>query len=280
MGSVTNFIEDAWLTHLCNTAFVPSTTVALALCTGDPLDTATGASMSEVPNTFAYARTVITFNVAASRAIVQSATPVTFPQATGAWGTISHWAIVSSTTYGTGNVYAHGSFNASFSPVNGNTPTVPAGSVQIQVTASSGAGFTDYTVHALLNLTFRNTAFPKPATYIGLCTGVLTDASVTAPGTEVGAGVGYARKLVNINGGASPTWSAVTPGTGTITNTHDITFTTPTGSWGQIASAFIIDTASGAGNVLGFDSANIVDQTPVANDIVLFPATLFDMSVT
>lgn len=278
MGSVTNFIEDAWLTHICNTAFVPSASVWLALCTADPTDAAIGATMSEVTATAqAYARTPITFNAAASRNIVQAGA-VTFPQATGAWGTISHWAVVS-TAAGAGNVYAHGAFNASFSPVNGNTPTVPAGSVQIQVAASSGAGFTDYTVHALLNLTFRNTAFAKPATYIGLCTATLTDASVTAPASEV-VGNGYARKLVNPNGGAVPTWDAIVPGAGTLDNTHDITFATPTGSWGLITSCFIIDTASGAGNVLGYDNSNIVDQTPVANDIVLFPAGLFDLSIT
>ena len=276
MGSITDFLELEWLDHLCNAAFVPSATIYLALCTADPTDAAIGASMSEVPVANGYARTLITFNAAASRAIVQAGA-VTFPQASGAWGTVSHWAIVSSAA-GAGNVYAHGSFTASFSPVNGNTPTVPAGSVQVQVTASSGAGLTDYAVHALLNLTFRNTAFPKPATYIGLCTGVLTDASVTAPGTEVGAGVGYARKQVNINGGASPTWDIAAAGT--LDNTHDITFTTPTGSWGTIASCFIIDTASGAGNVLGWDSANIVDQNPVANDIVLFPAGSFDISIS
>lgn len=275
MGSITDFLENAWLNHLCNTAFTPSTPIYLALCTADPTDAAIGVTMSEVAVANAYARTAITFNAAASRAIVQAGA-VTFPQATGTWGTVSHWAVVSSAA-GAGNVYAHGSFTASFSPVNGNTPTVPAGSIQVQVAASSGAGLTDYAVHALLNLTFRNTAFPKPATYIGLTTAVLSDTSVTAPGAEV-VGNGYARKQVNINGGASPTWD--TAAGGTLDNTHDITFATPSGSWGTITSCFIIDSASGAGNVLGYDNANIVDQNPVANDIVLFPAGNFDISLT
>ena len=126
MGSVTDFIENEWLDHLCNAAFVPAATVFLALCTGDPTDAATGAAMSEVANAAGYVRKAITFNAAAARAIVQAGA-VSFDQASGAWGTISHWAVVSSATHGAGNVYAHGSFTASFAPVAGNTPTVPAG---------------------------------------------------------------------------------------------------------------------------------------------------------
>jgi hypothetical protein len=55
---------------------------------------------------------------------------------------------------------------------------------------------------------------------------------------------------------------------------------TPTAAWGIITSCFIIDSASGAGNVLGYDNANIVDQNPQANDIVLFPAGQFDLTLT
>jgi hypothetical protein len=276
MGSITDFLENAWLNHICNAAFVPSTPIYLALCTADPTDAAIGASMSEQPVVNAYARQPITFNAAASRAIVQAGA-VTFPQASGPWSTITHWAVVSSAA-GAGNVYAHGSFTASFTPVSGNTPTVPAGSIQVQVAASSGAGFTDYAVHALLNLTFRNTAFAKPPTYIGLCTATLTDTSVTAPASEVATG-SYARKLVNTNvSGIVPKWDLAAGGT--LDNAEDITFVTPTAAWGTITSCFIIDSASGAGNVLGYDNANIVDQNPQANDIVLFPAGQFDLTLT
>ena len=92
MGSLSNFAENALINHLCNTAFTPAATMFVALCTADPTDAGTGASMSEVPNTNAYTRTAVTFGAAASRRVVQSGA-VTFPQATGTWGTISHWAL-------------------------------------------------------------------------------------------------------------------------------------------------------------------------------------------
>lgn len=280
MGSLSNFAEDALLNHLCNTAFTPAATLYVALCTADPTDTGTGASMSEVANANAYARTAVTFGAAATRKVIQSGA-VTFPQASGAWGTITHWAIVSANTYGTGNMYAYGSFTASFAPVTGNTPTIPSGELQVQFQASAGgAGFTDYLVHNWLDRMFRNQTFAKPATYVGLATATIADTNVNMSGvTEVStAATGYARVLVNINGGASPTWN--TASGGVTENTHAITFPTPSASWGLVTSCFLVDTASGAGNVLGYDNTNIVDQTPISGDTVQFAIGSFDLSVS
>lgn len=91
-------------------------------------------------------------------------------------------------------------------------------------------------------------------------------------------GNNYARKQVNINGGAAPTWDIAAAGT--LDNTHDINFNTPSGSWGLIVAAFIIDSPSGAGNILVYDNTNIIDQTPVANDTVFFPAGAFDLTLS
>jgi hypothetical protein len=278
MGSITNFLEDELLDHVCNAAFTPSPTLFVALCTQDPLDTATGAAMFEVPNAGAYARTAITFNAAATRRVIQTA-DVVFPQASAPWGTITHWAIVSTATYGGGQVYAHGSFLASFAPVNGNTPRIPAGEIEVEFLASTGAGFTDYLANNLLNLAFRNNtpAFAKPATYIGLATEVLTDTDITSGTVTEVTGGNYARKQVNIFGGATPTWKVSTGGL--VENLHDITFNTPSASWGNVQSMFIADALT-AGNILCFDSANVVDQTPVANDTVVFPANALDITLS
>jgi hypothetical protein len=277
LGSLSNFAEDALLNHIFNTAYTSLATIYIALATGTLTDTSTGASMTEVANANGYARTAITFGAAASRMVIQSA-DVTFPAATGTWGTITDWAIVDSATYGAGNILAYGSFTASFAPVSGNTPTIPNGQIQVQMSASSGAGFVNNTVHSLFNRMFRNQAYTKPATYVGLATATIAD---TAAGigdiTEV-TGNAYARVLVNINGGASPTWTVASGGA--LDNVQAITFPTPTGSWGTITSCFLIDSASGAGNIIAYDNANIVDQNPVLNDTVQFAIGAFDVTLS
>ncbi len=276
MGSITDFLELELLDHVANAVYVASASLFVALCTADPTDTATTLAGVEVANANAYARTAITFSAAASRQVIQSGA-VTFPQATGAWGTITHWAIVTSGTYNAGNCLAHGSFTGSFAPVNGNTPTIPTTEIKVQFSASSGAGFTDYTVHKWLDLAFRNQAFTKPATYIALSTTTLTDATLFAGLTEV-TGSNYSRVLVNINGGASPTWTIAAAGA--LENVQAITFPTPSGSWGLVTSMFIIDSTSGTGNILGYDNSGIVDQTPQASDTVQFAAGALDMSLS
>lgn len=280
MGSLSDFAENALLNHLFGSAHTPAAAVYLALCTADPTDAGTGASMNEAANSNNYARKAITFAAAASRKVVQSGA-VTFNQASGAWGTITHWAIVDSGTYGAGNMLAHGAFSASFSPVSGNTPSVADGQVQVEFSASSGEGFTSYAVHKLLDLMFRNTAYSQPATYIALLdqAGADGDTTLTTAGKEV-AGTGYARVLVNKAGGASPAWNAVSGGAAD--NQHDITFpTVGAGGWSQVVGMAIVDGGTlNAGNVLAYDNDQVVDQTPAAGDTVKFVAGALDVSLT
>ena len=355
MGSLSDFAENKMLDHLCNTAFTPAATLFVALCTADPTDTATGSTgLNEVANANGYARTGVTFGIAASRRVVQSGA-VTFPQASGTWGTISHWALVSTATYGAGDMYAYGSFVTPFAPVNGNTPTIPSAELEVEIgrtsysattisaaaadnsindsannfplyangtlltisgftgtpanngtvtvtssTASkivvtgitfvndaagetvtiAAAGFTDYLVHNWLNRFFRNQAFTKPATYVGLATTLIQDSHVAIGQiTEVStAATGYARVQVNANGGASPTWDLSVGGN--VDNTHAITFPTPSASWGTVTSMFLIDSASGAGNILGYDNGSIQDQQPISGDTVQFAIGALDLTLT
>jgi hypothetical protein len=278
MGSLSDYAENALLNHIFNTAYTSVATVYVALSTATLTDTATGASMSEVANANGYARTAVTFGAAALRKVIQSGA-VTFPQASGAWGTITDWAILDTNTYGAGNVLAYGAFTASFAPVTGNTPTIPSGELQVIMNASSGAGFTDATVHSLLDRMFRNQAYAKPSTYIGLATATIADTTNTIAGVTEVSGGSYARKQVNPNGGAAPTWTNASGGA--LDNVAAITFVTPTApGWGTITSCFIADSASGAGNVIGYDNANIVDQVVNANDTVQFDIGAFDVSMT
>lgn len=280
MGSLSNFAENALMNHIFGTAHTPAATMYLALCTGDPGEAGTGASMSEVADANGYSRKAISFAAASSRKVVQSGA-VTFDQASGSWGTVSHWALVDSGTHGAGNMLAYGAFSASFSPVSGNTPSVGDTQVQVEISASSGEGFTTYLVHKLLDLMFRNTAYSQPATYAALLdqTGADGDTTLTTAGKEV-AGTGYARVLVNKVGGASPAWNTVAGGA--TDNQHDITFpTVGAGGWSQVVGMALVDGGTlDAGNVLAYDNDQVVDQTPAAGDTVKFVAGALDVSLS
>lgn len=282
MGSLSNYAEDALMGHLFGTPYSPVASVFLALCTADPTDTGTGATIAEVTNANNYARKAITFDAAASRKVVQAAA-IYFNRASGAWGDVTHWAILDSATHGEGNVLAHGSFNTTFSPVSGTTPSIADEQLQISLTASSGEGFTDYLVHKLLNLMFRNTAYSQPDTYIALLDGAGADAdtTLTTVGKEV-AGTDYARVLVNKAGGASPAWEAISAGTGATQNANAITFpTVGAGNWSAVVGMAIVDGGTlDAGNVLAYDNDQVVDQTPLVGDTVTFEAGALDVSLS
>ncbi len=271
MGSLSWYAEDALLDHVFNgVAYTPASTLYLALSTADPLDD--GSGLAE-PATGGYARAAIAFGAAASRAVVQAGA-VTFPQATDAWGTITHWAIMDASTLG--NVLAHGAFTTAFSPVAGNTPSVADGQVQVSVAASVGAGFTDYLVHKMLDLMFGAVAYTSPATYIALTTAVVADADTAI--TEM-TGTGYARVLVSPNGGTAPTWD-LAAGVGVLANAHDVPIGPPgADDWGQLTSMAIMD-ASTLGNILAYDNDNVVDQTPTSADTIVFAAGNIDITLT
>ena len=279
MGSLTDTSENDLLDHIFNAAYSPVASVYLVLSTSDPTDAATGGSCNEHPDTGAYARTAITFSAAATRKVDQSAN-VQFPKASAAWSTISHWCIADNAGYGLGDILAAGAFTSSFSPVQGNTVQVASGEIYVQVDATSGgAGFVTAEVHRLLDLMFRNQAYAKPDTYIALATAVLDDLDGTVADTTEMTGTGYARELVDINGGASPTWDLAAAGA--LANTHQIDIGPPTvADWGLLTSMFIATTISGAGNVICYDNDNIVDQTPGANDEVRFEIGDLDVTLT
>ena len=282
MGSLSDFAENELLDHLFNAAYTPASTIYLALCTADPTDAGTGASMNEAADANGYSRTAITFGAAASRKVTQNA-QVSFPQATGSWGTISHWAIVDSATHGAGNLLAHGSFSSSFSPVSGNTPSVASGQVYVEISATSGgAGFTTACVNSLLDLMFRNQSYTSPAgnTFLALLAAVADDADSTMADESEVTGTDYARKEVNPNGGSSPTWD--TASGGTLDNSGAVTFATPgSGGWDEVVAVAIVDALTGtAANVLAYDNTNVVDQTPAEGDTVQFSDGAFDISLT
>ena len=101
MAELSNYLENKLLDHvLRNVSYTSPTTVYVGLFTSDPTDDNTGTEVSGG----SYARQILSVTTA-SGGIVTSSADVTFPQATGSWGTVSHIGLLDSLT--SGNLLMH-----------------------------------------------------------------------------------------------------------------------------------------------------------------------------
>lgn len=133
MGSFSDYVENKILDYIVGKTSFTMPTTYVALCTADPTDAGTGASMSEVTNANGYAR-VTTAGVdwvAAAAGANSNANEVTFPEASGSWGTITHFAILDSGTHGAGNMIAHGALDVSKPIGDGDVARFAAGAIDI-----------------------------------------------------------------------------------------------------------------------------------------------------
>lgn len=148
MANMSNYLENKLVDHLFRgTAYTAPATIAIALCTAAPDDTSTGATITEVPNSGSYARQTLnpsTTNwrdTAGGTAATSSGTTgttannatITFPTATGNWGTVTHVVIVDSATWGAGNVLFWAALSASQAINTGGTFSFSAGNLSVQL---------------------------------------------------------------------------------------------------------------------------------------------------
>jgi len=127
--SFSDYLETHLLDQIVGKTDYTMPTAYVALCTADPTDAGTGANCSEVPNSNAYARVSTAganWNAAASGSI-SNVNDITFPEATGSWGTITHFAIIDSGTHGAGNLLASGALDVSKAVGSGDTPKFTGG---------------------------------------------------------------------------------------------------------------------------------------------------------
>ncbi len=138
------------------------------------------------------------------------------------------------------------------------------------------AAMSNYLEEVLLQHLLNNSSHATPTTtYVALYTDDPTDADT---GTEVTGG-SYARELVEATGGSSPTWdAAVVDGVGyLVDNTHDITFTTASASWGDVTHFGIHDHSS-AGNLL-FHGSLTASKAVGNGDTFKFPVGDLDIKL-
>ena len=280
MGSLSDFAENKLLDHLLNAAYTPIADLYIALCSADPTDAATGAVCNELADANDYAREIITFGAAGLRKISQSNT-ISFNEALGAWGTVTHWVVVDSAVYGEGNVLAHGVVSPAISPIAGNVAVLASGQVEIDIAASIGAGFSTYAINKLLDLMFRNQAFTSTAgsVFVALLSVIADDDDAATTDLTEMTGTDYARTVVNASAGASPKWTAASGGE--VTNADIVSLATPgDDDWDEIVAVALVDTLTGLANVLAFDNTNIVDQTPAGGDTIQFDVGALKLSLS
>lgn len=257
MGSISDHLENELLDHVFGVGAYTPPTIYIGLSTADPLDDASGLAEPSGNN---YARKAHSaWTVAASRTLSNTGA-ITFNQASGPWGTITHYAIFDALS--AGNMLAHGSLSESKGVVSGNTPSIGNGEIDVSYTA--GDIFT-HLANELLDHVFGNGVYTAPTIYIGLSTTTPADAGtgITEP-----SGNNYARK-------AHASWGAASGGA--TDNTGAITFATPSGSWGLITHCVIMDALS-AGNPLLYGT--VPNQTPDNGDTVEFPDGDLDITMS
>lgn len=128
MGSFANYWENEILDHLFGKGSYTPPTIYVGLSTADPTDD--GSGLSE-PTGGSYARVQTSgtdWNTASGGAL-DNANDITFPEATGSWGTITHFALFDAATGG--NMLAHGSLSASKAVTTGDTAKFAAGDLDV-----------------------------------------------------------------------------------------------------------------------------------------------------
>lgn len=125
MAEMANYLEDALINAtLRATTFTSPATVYVSLHTADPTDAGTGTEVSGG----SYARQSASFAAPSNGASATDA-DITFPQATGNWGTVTHIGIWDAST--SGNLYYHTALDASKTIDTGDVFKIASGSLTV-----------------------------------------------------------------------------------------------------------------------------------------------------
>jgi hypothetical protein len=125
MAEISNYLENALINGtLRATTFTAPAAVYISLHTADPTDAGSGTEVSGG----SYIRQSATFAAPSNGASTTSA-DITFPQATGNWGTIGWIGIWDAQT--TGNLLYHTALDASKAIDNGDIFKIASGSLTV-----------------------------------------------------------------------------------------------------------------------------------------------------
>ncbi len=130
MGGFGGYLEDRVLDHIFGKAGYTPPTIYVALSTADPLDDGSGLSEPSGDG-YSRAQTSAADWSAACSGTTENAGAVTFNEATGEWGSITHFALMDAASGG--NMLIYGALDVSRSIGSGDQPEFAAGSLQISL---------------------------------------------------------------------------------------------------------------------------------------------------
>lgn len=135
MGSFSDYLEKEILDHIFGGAdYSRPATVYVGLWTSALSDSSTGSSAGEVSGS-AYARVAVTNNstnwpaASGTTATKSNGTVITFPTATGSWGTVTYFAILDASSLG--NILGWAILTASKAIGDGDTASFAIGDLDI-----------------------------------------------------------------------------------------------------------------------------------------------------
>ena len=127
MSEISTYLEDALINAtLRNTTYTSVATVYVSLWTSDPTDAGSGTEVSGG----SYARTAVTFGAPSSGVSTNSA-DVTFPTATGTWGTVGWIGINDAST--SGNLLYHSPLDVAKSITTGDVFKIATGNLSVEL---------------------------------------------------------------------------------------------------------------------------------------------------
>jgi len=125
MAAMSDFLENALINAtLRNTTYTSPAVVYVGLFTTDPTDANVGTEVTGG----SYARESASF-AAPSNGSSTTDADITFPTATGDWGTVTHFGIYDAAT--TGNLLYHGVLNNSKTIQTGDILKIEAGNLTV-----------------------------------------------------------------------------------------------------------------------------------------------------
>jgi len=127
MSEISTYLEDALINAtLRNTTYTSVATVYVSLWTSDPTDAGSGTEVSGG----SYARTAVTFGAPSSGVSTNSA-DVTFPTATGSWGTVGWIGINDAAT--SGNLLYHTPLDVAKAITTGDVFKIATGNLSVEL---------------------------------------------------------------------------------------------------------------------------------------------------
>ena len=125
MSSFSNYYENRLLNNIFGKQAWTSSVISVGLCRSPgPNEASTGGNCNEVPNANGYARVQTSsayWSIATAGAIVNTLN-IVFPEALGVWGTITHFILATSPTWGGGDIIMYGQLYIATSFERGSIP--------------------------------------------------------------------------------------------------------------------------------------------------------------